>query len=211
MLSLKTKLAFTKDTVDDPDLCDRFAKNDLDRIGNMVWEAYEKDKRSRSKWERRSEAGMNLAMQVMETKNFPWPNCANIKFPLVTVAALQYHAMAYPVLVDPPDVVQYRVVGQNAKPEVIERAARVGLHMSYQRIEEDRPWMGLHDRLILNNAIVGTTFKKSYMSPERGYPVRETVLARELVMDYYSKSVESCLCKTQIIPLNRNQPSSSET
>src|SRR5260221_11003485 len=65
--------------------------------------------------------------------------------------------------------------------------------------------MVLHDRMILNNDIVGTPFKKSYMSPERGYPVRETVLARELVMDYYSKSVESCLCKTQIIPLNRNQ------
>src|SRR5258708_37413248 len=65
--------------------------------------------------------------------------------------------------------------------------------------------MGLHYRLILNNAIVGTTFKKSYMSDERGYPVSETVLARDLVLDYYSKSVESCLCKTQVIPLNRNE------
>src|SRR5260221_3829110 len=65
--------------------------------------------------------------------------------------------------------------------------------------------MVLHDRMILNNDIVGTPFKKSYMSPERGYPVSETVLARYLVMDYYSKSVESCLCKTQIISLNRNE------
>src|SRR5258708_1130144 len=106
MLSLKKHLSFNEDAVSAPNLCDRFEKDDLDRIGNMVWEAYDKDKRSRSKWERRSEAGMNLAMQVMETKSFPWQNCANIKFPLVTVAALQYHAMAYPVLVDPPDVVQ---------------------------------------------------------------------------------------------------------
>jgi len=205
MLNLKAKLSFNKDSVSDPDLCDRFAKDDLERIGALVWESYDKDKRSRAKWERRSEAGMNLAMQVAEVKTFPWHNCANIKFPLVTVASLQYHAMAFPVLVDPPDVVQYRVIGPHAKSEVVERAYRVGAHMSYQRIEEDRPWMGLHDRLILNNSIIGTTFKKSWMSPERGYPVSETVLAKDLVMDYYAKSVESCLCKTQIIPLHRNE------
>lgn len=205
MLSLNKRLTFDEDAVNAPNLCDRFEKADLEKIGMLVWESYEKDKRSRSKWERRSEAGMNLAMQVAETKNFPWVNCSNVKFPLVTVAALQYHAMAYPVLVDPPDVVQYRVTTSDSSGEVSERAHRVGQHMSYQRIEEDRPWMGLHDRLILNNAIVGTTFKKSYMSPEKGYPVSETVLARDLVMDYYAKSVESCLCKTHIVAMTRNE------
>lgn len=205
MLELSKHLTFDADAVNAPNLCDRFDDRDLEKIGTLVWESYEKDKRSRAKWERRSEAGMNLAMQVAETKNFPWANCANIKFPLVTVAALQYHAMAYPVLVDPPDVVQYRVTTADSTGEVSERAQRVGTHMSYQRIEEDRPWMSLHDRLILNNAIVGTTFKKSYMSPEKGYPVSETVLARDLVMNYYANSVESCLCKTHIIPLNRNE------
>jgi chaperonin GroES len=205
MLNLDHKLSLNKDLADAPNLCDRFDRADLDRLGNMVWESYDRDKRSRSKWERRTDAAMNLALQIAEAKNFPWPNCANIKFPLVTIAAMQYHAIAYPVLVDPPDVVQYRVIGADATGDIAQRARRVGEHMSYQRIEEDRAWTQLHDRLILNNSIVGTTFKKSYYNSELGYPVSETVLAKDLVLDYYAKSVDSCLCKTHIIPLTRNE------
>ncbi len=205
MLRLDRHLALNKDTTEAPNLCDRFDRQDLQRIGELVHEGYSRDDQTRAKWKRRTDAAMNLALQVAETKSFPWPNAANVKFPLVTISAMQYHAMAYPVLVETPSVVQYRPIGEDPTGERRNRADRIGAHMSYQVLEEDRAWEELHDKLILNNSIVGTTFKKSYFSPERGHNVSEMVLAKDLVLDYYAKSVESCLRKTHVIPIYRNE------
>jgi predicted phage terminase large subunit-like protein len=45
---------------------------------------------------------LKLATQVMEKKNYPWPNAANVKYPLLTTAAMQFAARAYPALVPGP-------------------------------------------------------------------------------------------------------------
>jgi len=113
--------------------------------------------------------------------------------------------MAYPALIIPPEVVQYRVIGDDPAGVKKSRADRIGAHMSYQRLEEDKEWEPQHSKLILNNCIVGTTFKKSYYSPKHGFPVSEMVLARDLVLDYYSPSVETSPRKTQIIQKFRNE------
>ena len=73
--------------------------NDLDEeelaeIGVNVVQNYDIDKNSRSEWEKRTETAMKLALQVVEAKSFPWPDASSVKFPLITIAALQYHAAA---------------------------------------------------------------------------------------------------------------------
>jgi chaperonin GroES len=41
---------------------------------------------------------MDLALQLQKDKSFPWPGASNVAFPLVTIAALQFHSRAYPAL-----------------------------------------------------------------------------------------------------------------
>src|SRR6516225_6454569 len=65
---------------------------DVTAIGRIVASGYEVDMSSRSEWARRQAAANKLALQVMEEETFPWPNASSIKFPLVTVAALQFQA-----------------------------------------------------------------------------------------------------------------------
>jgi hypothetical protein len=77
--------------------------------------------------------------------------------------------------------------------------------MSYQVLEEDEGWEEQMDRLLINLSIVGCNFLKSYFSSMKGYPTDELVLARDLVMDYGAKSVESCARKTHVIPMYRNE------
>jgi hypothetical protein len=77
--------------------------------------------------------------------------------------------------------------------------------MSWQVMEEDCGWEEQHDRLLLNLSIVGCNFVKSYFCSAAGYPVSELVMARDLVLDYWAKSVEDCARKTQIIPMYRNE------
>ena len=188
-----------------PNLCDRFDEEDLVAIGQLVWEGYDRDKNSRIKWERRMEAGMNLAMQIQQDKNFPWPQCSNITFPLVTIAALQFSARAYPNIISGTDVVRYRLVGEKPPIQLVERSERISKHMSWQVLEEDTAWEEQHDRLLINLAIVGSNFIKTYFSPSLGHNVSELVMARDLVLDYYAKSVEAAARKTHIVPLYRNE------
>lgn len=188
-----------------PDCTHLLGEDDLKAIGSHVWEGFERDRQSRQKWELRTQAAMNLAMQVSKSKTFPWPGAANVAFPLVTIAALQFHSRAYPSLIQGPDIVKYRVIGEDPGGKAAQRAQRVGSHMSWQVMEEDTAWEEQHDRMLLNVPIVGCAFQKSYNDPAQGGNVSELVLAQDLVMDYYAKSVECCARKTQVVPLSRNE------
>ena len=96
---LDTKLELTKDLGRSPTFAIVSRTEDLTKLGEWCWQAKEQDELSRSKWLKRTEAAMDLAMQVQVEKNFPWPNCANVIFPLVTIAALQFSSRSYANLI----------------------------------------------------------------------------------------------------------------
>lgn len=205
MLKLKGKISLSKSVIDSSNLTNRFSREDLNSIGNWVLEGFKLDLESRRAWERRTEASMDLALQVQKEKNFPWPNCSNIAFPLVTIAALQLHARAYPALIPGPDVVKMRVPGSDPSGDLGKAARRVSTHMSWQVLEEDQPWEEGQDRLLIHLPIVGTAFKKSFHCPRSGHNKSELVLAKDLVLNYWAKSVEDCPRKTHILPVFRNE------
>lgn len=204
MLNLDTKITLNKAAIESSNLCDRFSSADLRRLGEWVWAGYNRDKHSRVQWEKRTQAAMDLALQLQKDKNFPWPGCSNIAFPLVTIAVLQFHSRAYPAIINGTRIVKARVVGPDPSGKKRERADRVSTHMSWQVLEEDRDWEEQHDRLLINLPCVGSAFVKSYYSTSKGYNESELVLAKDLVLDYWAKSVEECPRKTHIIPLFRN-------
>lgn len=205
MLNLNSKIVLNDAAIKSPNLCDKFDKEDLDSIGNYVWDGYARDKQSRTNWAKRNEAALDLATQIQRDKNFPWPGASNVAFPLVTIAALQFHARAYPTILSGTDVVRCRVIGEDPQGEKKARADRVSSYMSWQVLEEDQAWEEQKDRLLIVLPIVGCAFNKSYFSGSLGYNVGELVMAQDLILDYSSKSVESAPRKTQIIPLYRNE------
>jgi chaperonin GroES len=205
VLNLVKRLFVNHDLIVAPNLCDRLTEEDLTAIGNVVWEGYNRDKTSRSAWERRMEAGMDLAMQIQKAKNWPWPDCANVIFPLVTIAALQFSARSYASIVQGTDIARYRVIGEDPKGLARAHADRISRHMSWQVLEEDVSFEEQHDRLLINLAIVGTSFIKTQYSPTVGHNTSELILARDFVLDYYAKSVEACARKTHVFPLHKNE------
>lgn len=205
MFKLDNKIPLNEETIKDPNLCHLLTEKDCQTLGNYIFDGYQRDKSSRFVWEKRTSAGMNLAMQITKDKNFPWPNCSNIAFPLVTIATQQFHARAYPAIIQGSDVVKCRVIGEDLDGSKSARAKRISTHMSYQVLEEDVAWEEQHDRMLINVAIVGCAFTKSYYSPSKGHNVSELVVANDLVLDYYARSVESAARKTHVIPLYRNE------
>lgn len=85
-----------------PNLADRFDEDQLRHLGHKVVEDFERDRNSRTEWETRMDNAMKLALQVTEKKTFPWEGAANVKFPLITICAIQYQSRAYPALVSGP-------------------------------------------------------------------------------------------------------------
>ncbi len=204
MLKLSKKITLNESAIRAPNLCDRFSDDDLAAIGNWVWEGYNRDVQTRIPWNRRTEAAMDLAMQIQKDKSFPWPGCANVAFPLVTIAALQFHARAYPSIINGSKVVNCRVIGPDPKGIEAERATRISTHMSWQLLEQDEDWEEQQDRALINVPVVGLAFKKTYYGAACRHNESDLVLAKDLVLDYWAKSVETCPRKTHLIPLFRN-------
>jgi chaperonin GroES len=205
MLTLSSTITLDKSAITSANLCDRFEREDLDRIGAWAHDNYVRDLASRSDWSRRTEAAMDLAMQLQKGKTFPWHGCANIAFPLVTIAAMQFHARAYPAIINGRSVVQARVVGEDLAGLGRKRADLVSEHMSWQLLEQDEAWEEEVDRALLNVAIVGCGFKKTYFNQGKSHNVSEFVQAKDLVVNYYAKSIDSAPVKTHVFPLFKNE------
>ena len=203
-MNLKEKFDIN-DLMYEANIANLLCAEDLATIGLQVSRDFDNDLMSRSSWEKRTEASLKLALQVAETKNFPWPNASNIKFPLITIAALQYHARSYPVLIDSDLPVKCRVVGDDKDGLRALRSSRVEQHMSYQLLEEDEDWESEMDKVLITQPIVGCAFKKTYYDPIRKHNISENVLAKDLVVNYWTKSLESASRVTHVLQMTRNE------
>jgi chaperonin GroES len=189
------------DLINMPNIADDLDDQKLATIGMTVTREYEIDKGSRSEWEAKMGKAMDLAMQVAEAKTFPWPGAANVKYPLLTTAAIQFAARAYPAIVQGADVVKGKVIGQDVDGSKQDRAERIGAHMSYQLLCEMLDWEEDTDKLLHILPIVGCAFRKTYFDPGKGVNCSELVSAKNLVVNYAARSMETAPRVTQVFEL----------
>jgi chaperonin GroES len=187
-----------------PNIAEVLDEGTINTISYNVWKGFEADKESRSAWEKRTEDAMKLALQVAEAKSFPWPGASNVKFPLVTIAALQFHARSYPVLINSETPVQCRTYGDDPTGEKEARAHRVSQYMSYQILEQDTNWEAEMDRVLISQPIVGCAFKKSYFDPILKHNVSENILAKDFVVNYWTKHLDTSPRITHVQYMSRN-------
>jgi len=172
-----------------PNIAEDMDSEELSSLGFRLMDEINLDLTSRLDWEERNERASKLALQVVEKKTFPWPGASNVKFPLITIAAMQYHSRAYPALISNNEVVKCKVYGKDDDGEMHKRADRISRHMTYQVMEEDEGWEENTDKTLLVQSIAGTAIKKSYFDPVRGHNVSELVLPNDFVVNYYTKSI----------------------
>ena len=178
---------------------------ELIEIGSAVVDGYTVDVLSRAGWLKRYETALKLATQVFETKSWPWPKASNVKFPLMTIACLQFHARAYPSLVPSKGLVDAKVVGRDPQGIKANRAERIKLHMNYQIMDEMDNWEEEMDRLLLTLPLTGSEFKKVYWDSDSKKNCSEHVFARDLVINYHTKSLDSAQRITQELEFSSNE------
>ena len=164
----------------------------LGNLGAQIVREYKLDRTSRNEWEAKARRAMDLARQKKESKSFPWPDASNVKYPLLTTAALQFAARAYPAIVDGPRIVKCTVLGSDETGEKAAAADRVSQHMSYQLTVELPEWEGDMDTILHQIPIVGCAFKKVYKDKLKpaGF-CSDMISAFDLVVNQSAKSLDT--------------------
>ena len=177
--------------IDSVNIAEELDEDQLNEIAEECATGFENDLRSREHWERELCEWTKLAMQHREAKTWPWPRASNVKYPMLSTAAMQFAARAYPSLVPSNgQVVKAKVIGSDPTGEKYDRAQRVSKYMSYQVMEEMEGWEEDMDKLLIMLPIVGTVFKKTYWDSVTKKNCSRLVLPANFVVNYWAKSLE---------------------
>ena len=177
----------------------------LEEIGKDAFLGYEIDNDSRSEWEESQEEAIKLAAQVLEAKNDPFSGAANVKYPLLSIVAVQFAARAYSAIIPSNMIVKCKVVGRDPEGQKAAIAQRRATHMSWQLTEEMEEWEPDMDKALTIMPVTGGFFKKTYFSKNLGRNVSEYCGLKEVVVNQNSKSLITAPRVTHIIPLRPNQ------
>ena len=197
---IKTKLELQTIVDEKNNLASKLDDQDLISIGNKVVDGFEDDLQTREPWERDLKTWTELALQISSEKTYPWPNAANIKYPMLSTAAMQFAARAYPTLIPSNGtIVKCRVNGYDPTGEKAQRAERISKHMSYQLLSEMDDWEEDMDRLLICLPIAGTCFKKTYWNNNKQKNCSRLVLPKVLVVNYFANCLEDAERITEIL------------
>lgn len=188
---------------DNINLAEFMSDEELDHLGMKLKKAYMVDLNSRAEWDKNMESWMKLAVQYKEEKSFPWPKAANVKYPLITTAAMQFAARAYPNLIVGKKPVKGRVIGTET-PELTDIVKRISEHMSYQLMEENKNWEEEMDRMFTILPILGLSYKKTFHDPVKGVNRSQLILPRDLVVNYWAKNLEGNTRKHHKLEMDKN-------
>jgi len=177
----------------------------IDTIAAKVVDDYNTDKDSRATWERSNAEILKLAKLEIKKKTYAGEQVANVKYPIITNAAIQFAARAYPEIIKGTDVVKPKIIGQDPDGKKAERSKRICDHMSYQLLNDMPDWEDGVDQLLFTLPAVGCAFKKTYYSTIENRNVSEMVFADDLVVHYYAQSLEKASRITHEIELTRNE------
>lgn len=172
-------------------IAEKLKDQQLQDIGKEAHRGFMLDWDTRKDWEKSVDEWTKLAKQTMEPKTWPWPRASNIKYPILSTAAMQFAARAYPSLI-PSDgkVVKAKAIGKDPDGSKSKQAEAVSIYMSYQLLEEMDGWEEEMDKLLIMLPIVGTMFKKTYWDPLKEANCSTLVLPKNLVVNYWTKSLK---------------------
>ena len=190
-----------RDLGDSPNLVSQLNKDTITTIVDQVVTDFDNDLASRAAWEQRRGNWYKLFAVYRDPKTFPWKDCSNVGIPTITIAVTQFQARAFENVFSQKDVVRARWNDEAKK----DAALRVGRHMSYQLIEEMDEWEEDTDAMLMQLAINGSAFKKTYYDKSLKRPVSRLVGVNDLVVPYSARRLEDAARVTHVLRLTKDQ------
>ena len=187
-------------------LLDTLDEDEKTRIGGECKQAFDEDLDSRGEWEQNIDDWVALAKQTKEDKTYPWPGASNVKYPLVSTAAMQFAARSYPSLVPANGkIVNALVVGKDQDGQKFEKAMRVSTYMSYQIMHEMCGWEEDMDKMLMMLPIIGTMFKKTWYDKSEDKIKSELILPKNIVVNYWTKSLKEAERVSEVLHMSKRK------
>ena len=186
-------------------LVDDLGDGQAGEIANEVISDFDADKASMKDWLDRMERGLELAKLDKEEKTYPWSKASNIKYPLVTSAALQFNARAYPAIVPADRPVKVAVQGDDPEGQKADRAERMSAHMSWQVSSQIEEWEELTDRMLMVLPIVGTVVRKMWWDASLDRACVRMIEPGDFVVSDKVKSLADAPRMSEVFRLHRHE------
>lgn len=187
-----------------PNLAEKLDGDLRKAIGRWVVGGYVKDLSTRTQWAERHAKAMKLALQVMEEKTFPWTGASNVKFPLITVGALQFLARIS-ILTKGNHLASFRIMGADPEGQKLAKAKRVSAHINMQLTDDDPDWADMDESCKFAASLLGSAFKKTSYDAVSGFNTSEFVPAQNFVVDYGCKNLATASRYTHVINMDANK------
>lgn len=203
---------------------DLLDEQDLASISQKVKSDYNTDLQSISSRLDHLKQVVELATVVAKQKSYPWTGAANIIYPLIANACIEFGASCYPEIIKDNNVVKAKIIGkdegqqmydadgtpmvnpEDGKPimqnvgEKQKRGDRVSAYMNWQLMQEQTWWESDTDKLVHALPCIGDVFRKVYNDPIREMTVSELVFPDKLIINNGARDIKSAIV-TQIIEL----------
>lgn len=186
-------------------LADKQSKEVIADLTTKTLEGYKLDVASRQEWEKLNEQIIDLAKLLVKKKVYAGEVVANVKYPLIINACIQFAARAYPEIIKGSDVVKGKVVGNDPENIKFQRALRIAKFMSFQLLSLMEDWEEGVDQLLFTLPAIGCVFKKTYFDSIERKSVSQIVFADDLVVNYFAESLERAPRITHRIYLYHNE------
>lgn len=213
-----------------PNIAGLFNDTELKERSRQCLEDFEIDNTNFSSRRERIEQLYKLALQVKEQKNYPFEKASNIKYPLLTKAALKFAELAFPAIVRDDSVVKSKIIGNDDGGKAIKdakgndmlddktqqpvkinagqkarRGARVSKFMSNQVLEQMDGWEDDMDKLLHVIPIVGLCWKKTIYDHVEKEADTRLVLPQYLILNIDAKTIDSASRASEIFEMYPNE------
>jgi chaperonin GroES len=187
-------------------IADSLNEEQLGDIASVVYDSYEVDKESRSEWNELMKDSFELVEPNGQSKNTPWENASNVKYPLITGSCIHFNSAIISEVIKNDKVVEARLMAPDDDlHQKSNRAERISDHMSYQLLGQSDNWVRDTDKMMMTLPMVGVCYRKSFFNSIKGMPDTEMCLPSKVIVNDNIKSLESAQRVTHRLSMTTNE------
>lgn len=176
----------------------------IDEISKECLKGFEEDCNSMEDWLADVDAAMDLTDIKREQKNFPFRGAANVKYPLTSLAVIQFASRAMPEMIRNGALAKTKIIGFDPSGTKDRRAVRTSKYSNYVLFEKIPNYMEERDRLLGQLAVVGVSFTKTWYDPAREELLSELIPYNLIKINDNTTSLEKAPRISHILYLTKN-------
>ena len=201
-MSLSKKL---KKYINSDNIAENLDEDKLRKISEDCLRGLEEDKVSMKDWLDTADQAMELCELKRQEKNYPHRGASNVKFPLITTAAVQWTSRALQEFQINGKVASYQILGKDPSGRKQRQGERESSYLNHEIMEKMPNGVRGFDLLLQQCSVTGTCFTKEWYDPCIGMPRIDLIPYDQLVVNFRAQSLEEAPRISHFIYLSPNK------